>query len=155
MLTQTEATERSKAGVRRWYSENREDYNALRRKRYAANTDEAYEAREKARQRASIYRAVQGVGFNIERNLTRKLNGKYVKVLSTGQVAKLAERSPQMLRNWEKEGLIPASVFSDTHRFYTHAQARMVATLGRVITRNGGWDNTETKNYIENIKKRW
>ena len=151
MLTQTEATERSKAGVRRWYGENREEYNALRRQRYADNKD----ARDKARQRASIYRAVQGVGFSITRNLTRKLNGKHVKVLSTGQVAVLAKRSPQMLRNWEKEGLIPASIFPDTHRLYTHAQARMVATLGRVITRNGGWDNTETKNYIENIKKRW
>ena len=148
MLTQTQATERSKAGVRRWYGENREDYNALRRARYANNQ----ESRDKARQRAAGYRSSKPT---IERDLTRDLNGKTVKVLSTGQVAELAKRSPQMLRNWEKEGLIPASIFPDTHRLYTHAQARMVATLGRVITRNGGWVNTETKNYIETIKKRW
>lgn len=153
MLTQSQATERSKAGVRRWYGENRDEYNALRRKRYAANTDEAYEAREKARKRAANYRKSKPT---IERTLTRELNGKTVNVLSTGQVAELAKRSPQMLRNWETEGLIPASIFPDTHRLYTYPQARMVATLGRVIKRNGGtWDNAATKTYIEKIKQRW
>lgn len=149
MLTQLQATKRSLKGVRRWYGENREDYNTLRRQRYADNT----ESREKARQRAATYRNSNPF---IERTLIRELNGKTVKVLSTGQVAELAKRSPQMLRNWEKEGLIPVSIFPDIHRLYTHAQARMIATLGRVIHRNGGtWDNAETKKYIENIKKRW
>lgn len=153
MLTQAQATERSKAGVRRWYGENRDEYNALRRERYASNKG----ARKKARLRAATRRQEErDGGVAIERQLTREVNGKRVEVLSTGQVAELMERTPQMLRNWEREGLIPASTFIDTHRLYTRKQTRMIVTLGRVIKRNGGtWDNTETQNYIEQIKQRW
>lgn len=153
MLTQAQATERSKAGVRRWYGENRDEYNALRRERYASNKD----ARKKAQLRAAKRRKEErNGGVSILRRWTRELNDKRVEVLSTGQVADMMKRTPQMLRNWEREELIPKSVFPDTHRLYTRQQARMIVTLGRVIKRNGGsWDNTETRNYIQKIWWRW
>jgi len=153
MLTPLQATERSKAGVRRWYGENRDDYNALRRARYAANKS----VRDKARLRAANRREDERYGVvDIERQLIRIFNNKRVKVLSTGQVAQMADRSPQMLRNWERAGLIPVSIFPDIHRLYTPKQARMIATLARVITRNGGtWDNSETKLYIKDVRRRW
>lgn len=153
MLTEIQAADRSKAGVRRWYGENRDDYNALRRARYANSKD----ARDKARVRAANRRTKDRMGkIEIIRHLFRELDGKRIEVFSTGQVAELMGRTPQMLRNWENEGLIPPSVFVDTHRLYTRKQARMIITLGRVIKRNGGtWDNTETQKYIEKIKQRW
>lgn len=151
MLTQAQVAERSREGVRRWYGDNRDEYNALRRQRYADNAG----AREKARSRAESYRRSGGPA-KIQRVLTRELKGTVVDVLSTGQVAALMGRSPQMLRNWEREGLIPTSIFPDTHRLYTRKQARMIVTLGRVIKRNGGaWDNPITQKYIENIMSRW
>ena len=150
MLTQIQATERSKAGVRRWYGENRDDYNAPRRQRYADNKD----TRVKARIRAANYRKK---GPKIERELTRVIDGKTVVVLSTGQVAALMYRSPQMLRNWEREGLIPRAIFfHDAHRFYTKKQARMIVTLGNIIKRNGGsWDSPQSLKYRKSLYQRW
>ena len=152
MLTQIQVAKRSREGVRRWYGENRDEYNALRRQRYAASKN----VRNKARLRAANYRNRGGPARPIQRVLTRELGGAVVEVFSTGQVAALMDRSPQMLRNWEREGLIPASKFSDTHRLYTRKQTRMIVTLGRVLSRNGGnLDNLEIKKYIQSIKKRW
>jgi len=153
MLNELQQAERSRAGVRRWYGENREEYNALRRKRYA----ESQEAQNKARDRATNYRGRQRAGkVEIDRKLTRELDGKTIVVLSTGQAAELMDRTPQMLRNWEREGIIPESVFPDTHRLYTKKQARMIITLGRVIKRNGGaWDSTQALKYRASMVERW
>ena len=153
MLTKIQIAARSRAGVRRWYGENRESYNELRRQRYATNK----ETRDKARVRASQRRQDERDGVVvIERKLTREVNGKMVKVYSTGQIAESMDRTPQMLRNWERGGLIPASIFSDTHRLYTKAQASMITNLGRVIKRNGGaWEGEKVQEYIKKIKQRW
>lgn len=150
MLTKLQQMKRSRAGVRRWYGENREEYNSLRRKRYAQNKD----ARDKARLRAAKYRKS---GVSIEREVVRVVDGKTVVVLSTGQVAELMDRSPQMLRNWEREGLIPkATFFYDAHRFYTKKQARMIITLGSIIKRNGGsWNSTQSLKYRASLYERW
>jgi hypothetical protein len=149
MLDETQKQERNCAGVRRWYSMNREAYNALRRERYAADE----EARAKARQRAADYR-MRG-DIPITRELTRVLNGVEVNVFSTGQVAKLLGRSPQMLRNWEKAGLIPASVFPDKHRFYTKAQVDLLIDLASAIYNHGGWTAPEVKAEVRQVHKNW
>jgi hypothetical protein len=147
--SQTQTSERAKAQHRKWYSENAEDYNALRRKRYAENK----EARDKARERARRYRSE---GHTIERTLTRELNGKTVEVFSTGQVAEAMGRTPQMLRNWENANLIPPSSFPDKHRLYTKAQMRMIVSLENIIGMNkGSWSHPKVKAKVRAIFKRW
>lgn len=149
MMKETQRQERNRAGVRKWYGENREEYNALRRERYAADQ----EVREKARQRAAEYRKNKPT---IERVLHRDLNGKRVRVYSTGQVAQAMERTPQMLRNWEKADLIPPSSFPDKHRLYTSKQLAMVVKLAEVIKENGGsWSSPKVKAKVRHIHKYW
>ena len=152
-ISQTQTSESAKAQHRKWYGENREDYNALRRKRYAENK----ESREKARERAAQYRAEINVcGRVIERVLTREVNGKTVEVFSTGQVAEILGRTPQMLRNWESANLIPASIFGDKHRLYTKAQVRMLVSLESIIGMNkGSWAHPKVKAKVRAIAKRW
>ena len=148
-VSQTQTSERAKAQHRKWYGENREDYNALRRERYAANK----ESREKARLRAARYRSED---HDIERALTRVLNGKTVDVFSTGQVAEAMGRTPQMLRNWENADMIPPSSFPDKHRLYTKAQMRMIVSLEGIIGHNkGSWSHPKVKAKVRAISKRW
>ena len=146
--------ERNRAGVRRWYGDNRDDYNALRRERYASSPDQ----REKARLRAAKYRQDQREGLSLvsARNLTRELNGRQVKVFSTGEVAVALCRTPQMLRNWEREGLIPMSIFSDSHRLYTKKQVGLIASLLDTLKRSGGkWGAYRVQQRVDTIWKHW
>lgn len=138
---------------RRWYSENREDYNILRRKRYAANK----EVRIKARNRAATYRQTQSIfGVVPDRVIKRLLNGKVVVVLSTGQVAGKLGRTPQMIRNWESKGFIPPSVFSDDHRLYTKRQVRLLVTLLNAVQRNNGrWGSAAVMARIKHTYEKW
>jgi hypothetical protein len=148
-IPQPQTSERAKEQHRKWYHENREDYNALRRQRYRDNK----EAREKARARAARYRSEE---HTIERTLTRELNGKTVEVFSTGQVAEAMGRTPQMLRNWENSNLIPPSSFPDKHRLYTKAQMRMIVSLESIIGSNkGSWSHPKVKAKVRAIAKRW
>ena len=151
--TQTQTSDRAKAQHRKWYSENREDYNALRRQRYADSKD----SRDKARERAAQYRAeLQVCGRQIERVLTRELAGKTVRVYSTGEVANAMGRTPQMLRNWENANLIPPSTFDDKHRLYSKAQLRMIMSLEEIIgTNKGSWAHPKVKAKVRAIHKRW
>ncbi len=150
MLNTEQQTERNRAGVREWYRENRDEYNALRRDRYA----QSKEARAKARKRAANYRNNFATVEN--RGLTRELNGKMVPVLSTGEVAVMLGRTPQMIRNWEEEMLIPCSIFPDVHRLYTKKQARMLVTLANTIKRNGGRLNcTAVWKRVGIIREKW
>lgn len=149
MLKEDEQKEKSRAGARKWYSKNREEYNALRRERYAKDAA----ARKKAKERAARYRAEKPA---IEHELYRDLNGERKRVYSTGQVAVRMGRSPQMLRNWEKAELIPPSLFSDTHRLYTEAQLVMLIALENCIASvGGGWSAPRVKSLVREIHKNW
>lgn len=149
MLTEKQKQVRNRAGVRKWYGDNKEAYNALRRERYAANK----EVRNRARARAAAYRAESPP---IERVLYRDLNGKRVRVFSTGEVAAKMQRTPQMLRNWQKEGLIPVSSFPDNHRLYTKKQVTLLTRLDETIRANAGsWSAPLVKKAISNVHKRW
>lgn len=140
----------SREESRRWYSENREEYNVLRRARYAANK----ETRIKARERAARYRENNPMGTG--RVLKRLLGGKMVDVLSTGQIAIMVDRTPQMIRNWESLGFIPHSVFLDDHRLYTRKQARLLVTLLNTVNRNNGrWSASAVKKRIKHTYDRW
>ena len=92
----------------------------------------------------------------IGRILTREVNGKEVEVFSTGQVAAILERTPQMLRNWERAGLVPPSVFPDNHRLYTKAQVRKLVSLASIIKENGGtWTSPKVRIKVRSIRKNW
>jgi hypothetical protein len=150
-MTATEAqkAQKNREYSRSWYTENKEEYNAKRRERYKANKEQ----REKARERAARYRAENPC---IERQLTRELKGKTVQVFSTGQVAQQLGRTPQMIRNWENEGLIPRSVFPDRHRLYTARQVKLIARLAEVVAENNGsWAAPKVKKTIAYVQKRW
>jgi len=151
MLTERQKAARNREGVRRWYDENRDDYNALRRERYALNKG----TRDKATERAAIYRAEREAGRKIERKMTREHDGKTVIVLSTGQVAALLDRTPQMLRNWERDQKIPESVFPDEHRLYTKQQARLLVTLLNSVKRSGGWDTNAVAARVAHTFSKW
>ena len=151
MLTEKQKAARNRAGVRRWYGDNRDEYNALRRARYANNPS----AREKARLRASSYRESINTGMQVVRKVTREYEGKNVIVLSTGQVAEMLDRTPQMLRNWERDGLIPKTVFPDTHRYYTKRQARLLVTLLNSVKRSGGWGTNAVRARIKHTFTKW
>lgn len=141
--------EKNREGVRRWYHANKDEYNAKRRERYAANK----EAREKARERAARYREENPT---IERQLYREYKGKRVPVFSTGQVAQEMGRTPQMLRNWEKEGMIPDSVFPDRHRLYTAKQKGGIMNLAATIQASGGaWAHPDVKKAVAKLHKEW
>ncbi len=146
--------ERNRAGVRRWYGNNRDEYNAKRREEYANNP----EAREKARIRAAGRRQAQhdGVVTVPTRVLYRDVNGRQMRVYSTGQVAAMMARSAQMLRNWENGGLIPLSTFPDTHRLYTKGQATKLVALADVMKRTGGgWDHPKVIRKSASIFRTW
>lgn len=151
--TQIQTSDRAKAQHRKWYGENRDDYNALRRQRYA----DSKESRDKARDRATNYRGRQRAGkVEISRVLTRVINGRTVEVFSTGQVAEILARTPQMLRNWENADMIPPSTFDDKHRLYTKAQVRMLVSLEEIIGMNkGSWAHPKVKAKVRAIHKRW
>lgn len=142
--------ERNRAEGRRWYGDNRDSYNAVRRQRYAADP----EAREKARQRAAGRR--QGIQPVPTRVLYREVNGRYVRVYSTGQVAAKMGRTAQMLRNWEIGGMIPESIFPDTHRLYTKGQVTKLVALGETMKSVGGsWEHPKVVRKVASLFRTW
>jgi hypothetical protein len=147
--TAAQKAQQNREYSRSWYTENKEEYNAKRRERYKANKEQ----REKARERAARYRAEQP---DIERELFRTYKGKKMRVFSTGQVAAEMNRTPQMLRNWEKEGLIPEAIFPDHHRLYTVKQKSMILQLAETIAaNNGSWTAPKVKKAVSWMHKRW
>jgi hypothetical protein len=139
-IEDTGKLERGRATVRRWYHNHADEYNEARRKKYASDDG----ARERARQRAREYRARRRNGAEPLSNepLFRFVNkdgpcpygeGVRIPVYTTGQVAAYINSTPQMLRNWERKGWIPASSFPDKHRLYTKNQAFMIVSLAEFM----------------------
>jgi hypothetical protein len=149
MLDDDKRQEQNRAGVRKWYGENRTTYNQLRRARYAENK----EARAKARERAANYRNKKTA---ITREIFRDLDGQKVRVFSTGEVAAKMNRTPQMIRNWQKQGLIPETSFPDTHRFYTSAQMDLLVLLDSAIKDSGGsWSAPAVVEALNKLQASW
>lgn len=145
----TATTPEKRAKSRDWYHANKEEYNEKRRQRYA----EDKEIRERARQRAADYRKRSP---KVTRQLTRILNGKTVNVYSTGQVADRIGRTPQMLRNWEANGLIPESIFEGKQRLYTKQQVDLIVYLASVIEDNdGAWTGPAVEKAVKKLFKKW
>lgn len=152
----SEALAENKRGtVRKWYHGHSETYNESRRQKYASNL----EAREKARERARVYRERRRTGVGqTESPLWRYVNGegsceygqgKRIPVWTTGQIAEDIGCTPQMLRNWERKGWIPASMFPDKHRLYTQNQAGLITLLAAFMSNY----RTSPKKYKPELQK--
>lgn len=130
MEPRTDAIERNRASVRRWYAANREEYSALRRRRYKANP----KLRAKARKAAAKYRRDRQRGLiQVRRTLSRTLNGVAVTVYTSGHVTDRIQCSPQVLRSWEERGWLPRPIFEgEKHRLYTAHQVGLIKLLADV-----------------------
>lgn len=124
--------EKARESVRRWYHNHADEYNAARREKYASDPS----VRHKATLRAKAYRDKRKDGLAIERTIMREVEGEMVVVFTSGLVADLLECTPQMLRNWEKRGWIPPSVFPDQHRLYMKHQVALIKSLKDLIGSN-------------------
>jgi DNA-binding transcriptional MerR regulator len=136
-----------------WYEANKAAFNADRKIRY--KTDPSYRARvlawnresrrknrdAKAKERAAEVKAAK-VSLNSRRFKTVKMtidtDGTPVEmdVYSIGALALYLNRSIQVLRLWEAEGVIPVTPYRNEKgdRFYTRAQLQEIHT---VLTKNG------------------
>lgn len=126
--------ERNRESVRRWYSSHSEEYNTKRRDRYSKDPS----IREKAQLRAKLYRDSKRNGRAIERELHRTLNGSSVRVYTSGQVAEIIGRTPQMLRNWENKSWIPHPTIPGKHRLYTEHQVSLIDDFNTDLIDAGG-----------------
>lgn len=131
MNNQTQDTsERARASVRRWYAQHREEYSALRKKRYRSDP----QRREKARKAAARYRKARAKGKPVERTLTRIYKGKEVPVFTTGYIADRISVSTPVLRSWHERGYLPPTLFPESrHRLYTARQVELVRLLADTL----------------------
>ena len=126
--------ERNRESVRRWYRSHSEEYNTKRRDRYSKDPS----IREKAQLRAKLYRDSKRNGRAIERELYRTVNGSNVQVYTSGQVAEIIGRTPQMLRNWQSNGWIPQPSIPGKHRLYTDNQVDLIDEFNTTLMDAGG-----------------
>jgi hypothetical protein len=123
--------EKARANFQKWYQANREEYNALRRMRYAKTPA----VKKKARTQAAKYREERRAGRFSERPLFREVNGIPTRVYTLGQVSEITGIPQQTLRNWEAKNRIPPTVFPGTHRLYLKHQVQLLRVLAERMNR--------------------
>jgi len=133
-----------KEGVRKWYRENAEEHNKARRERYAENEELRLKAQANAR---AVRESLKQRGGAVVRELYREVNGKHVRVYSTGEVAHRLGCSAQLVRNWDASGDIPPPSFPGKHRVYTYKQVRAMSLLLQ--------KDLSKESVVASIKARW
>ena len=120
----------TRESVRRWYARHRDEYSALRKKRYRSDP----ERRAKARKAAALYRKKRAKGLPVQRTLTRMLNGKPVEVFTTGYIADRVSVSTPVVRSWHERGYLPPTLFPESrHRLYTARQVELIRLLADTL----------------------
>jgi len=114
----------SQEKFQRWYKKNRQSRNEARRRRY--EEDKAFRLAERERVRAyKEKKAPKG-----PRNTFRDLDGKDVIVVRIGKAAEIAGTTPDTLRHYESEGLVPIPTWDDEpQRLYTKAQCKLMKKM--------------------------
>lgn len=136
------------AGVRKWYSANREQFNERRRQRYASDPY----LRLKARDQAKAYRQNGPEGDMIHRHIVRVVKGEAVKYFSSGTAAQLLNRSAQTIRLWETKGWIPPPADPMyKHRYYSSKQIVLMNKLLEAIS--NGVKTPEAKSKLDDTVK--
>lgn len=109
---------------RGWYDRKGEERNERRREKYARSP----KARKENRVRAKKWREK---GAAPTREFYRFVDGKRVRVWTTGQIAAKAGVTPQTLRLWDAAGLLPPPEFHKGHRYYLWTTARKIISYAR------------------------
>jgi hypothetical protein len=139
--------DKKRDSVNRWYYRHRDEFNAKRRIKYAANA----ELRERYQIRARTQRVAQSENGPQGRTLLRDLgDGIKVEVHTVGMVAKSIGVTPQTLRRWESNGWIPECVFPSTHRLYTNTQLALLKEFKKEVAKTGDVEAT-----ANNWAKKW
>jgi hypothetical protein len=149
--TQQTGDDKSKKKFRNWYENNRDDYNAKRRERYAKNKD----LREKARANARKQRA-KGGDVEVEPVL-RKVSGRTIPVWRVGAAAQMIGRSPETIRTWIKNGWVPDVDDGWTHRTFTKGQIKLLQRLSNCIEKHRYAQDYQQQlaKTVESIRKQW
>lgn len=116
-----------------WYGDNRDKVSANRRKRRAEDPKAARDAAERARE----WRANRAAGARVEREIYKELDGKRVRVYSTGQVADRLGITASALKKWDANDLLPQVLFEGSHRYYTLAQVREIEKTAKKLRKQG------------------
>lgn len=164
MADDSNSQERSRETVRRWYHGHADEYNEKRRQKYQDDPD----ARKRARERARKYRERRRKGNAVSDDpLYRYVNGSgpceygvgtRIEVWTTGQIAEELGATPQMLRNWEKKGWIPDSIFPDKHRLYTGHQKSLIIGFAMFMSsyrKSPKKYKKQLADEVENMKNLW
>ena len=114
--------EKRRAGIRRWYHENKGEYNKKRSTRYANDPD--YRANVIRLGRESMRRnGCEPKGKWYTRTLK---DGSAVQVCTVGVIAKKIGKVTATIRIWEDKGWIPSPEISGGHRLYFPHQVDLV-----------------------------
>lgn len=112
------------ANFAKWYeSKGRKAHSERRKKKY--DEDPVYREQVLARNRE----VKQRIRVPSDGRITRFVDGAEILVFRIGQVAEQIGKSVGIIRDWEKDGTIPAPSFEDTQRLYTERQVGLLKEL--------------------------
>lgn len=112
-MSQSERNPEQKTPFQRWYSRNKEQFNARRMARY--HSDPEYRSRVLGHVKTSRIKQEEA---RVDRDS-----------LTIVEAAIEIGRTPQTIRKWEQDGMIPAVVDKGLHRRYTKHQVELMKEL--------------------------
>ena len=140
----------SSQDFKQWYENNKDEYNAKRRQKYAENP----EVRSKAIARSQRYK---GRRDSTKTYVVKVIDGKQIHMYPTGSAAKIIGVHHNTIPNWEKRGLIPEPILREHRRFYTSHQLSQMVVLKNLLERANKSEEyaVEKAALVEMIKTTW
>lgn len=129
---------------RRYYLKKKHDISVRRKQKYAS--DPGY--REKARRSARARYKKDLKSFDKRGGYTvKRVDGRELFTIS--YVATLTSRKEDVIRSWEKQGVIPLSTYTDTRgwRLYTDKQIRFLVRAFKQYD-EGAWSKDIVQQYL-------
>lgn len=131
---------------RKWYASNKEQFNAKRRARYAANAQYRKKAINNSRQGRERTRPTGDEGA-----LIRMVGVNEVKVYRISSVSLQIGVPVPVIRAWERKGIIPNPSFGRGHRVYTKNQVKLMKKIAACVVKFKA-DKKELKEKLINLK---
>ena len=149
--TTTNTDDKSKKKFRNWYVNNRDDFNAKRRAKYAKDKN----LREKAR--ANAKRQREKVSDPDTGPVLRVVHGRTLKVYRAAAAGAMIGRSPETIRTWIRNGWVPDVDDGWTHRTFTKGQIALMLRLANVIEKYRYADDYQMRvdKVVVSIHKQW
>lgn len=130
----------------KWYqSKGREAHSERRKKRY--HEDAEYREQVLARNRE----VKEKIRVPLDGRIVRYIEGHKELVYRIGQVSEKIGKSPAIIRDWEKLGLIPAPSVTEARRIYTEIQVGLMKSLADALNEAKG-DSLLTAEVKENLR---